>query len=91
MTLTEPQVWVLIGAFVAAVGTMITVTLTSFHRSLYAVADGIRAEIRGLRAEMNVRFDAVNAEMNVRFDAVNANMEHLDRDVSALAKRVLGD
>ena len=32
--MSEPQVWVLVGAFIAAIATMITVTLTSFNRQL---------------------------------------------------------
>lgn len=60
--------------------------------------DGVGAEMNGLRGEMNGRFDAVRAEMtglrgemNARFDSVETKIEHLDRDVAALGRKVFGE
>jgi hypothetical protein len=70
LEVTEPQVWTLIGAFAAALFGVLTLMSTMFLRVL-------RAEIGGLRSEMNAKFDRIDS----RFD-------HLDRDVQALARRV---
>ena len=34
LTVTEPQVWVLIGVFATAIFGMITIVMTTFHRTL---------------------------------------------------------
>jgi len=44
----------------------------------------MRSEIGGLRAEMKARFDAQDAKV----DAQNVKLDHLDRDVRALVRRV---
>lgn len=71
--MTEPQVWGLIGLLGAA----ILASPTSIV--LY-----LRAEIGGLRREMEARFEAMEARFDRRFD-------HLDRDVAAIAKVVFPD
>lgn len=43
----------------------------------------------GLRP-WGARFDSVDARMDARFDAVDTRLGHLDRDVTALTKRVFG-
>ena len=77
--MNDAQIWTMIGAFCALMFGMLTVVSTLFVRVL-------RAEIGGLRTEMNSRFDAVNT----RFDAVNARIDGIDRDVQALIKRTFG-
>lgn len=79
LTLTEPQVWVLIGVFAAAIFGMFGVVLTSINRTLTASIGGVRAEIVGLR-------DAMNA----RFEAVDVKFEMLERDIQALSRHVFG-
>jgi len=71
--LTEPQVWGLIGLLGAAILASPTFIV------LY-----LRAEIGGLRREMEARFEAMEARFDRRFD-------HLDRDVAAIAKVVFPD
>ena len=51
LTLTEPQVWVLIGVFAAAMFGMIGVVLTSFNRTLTASIGGVRTEIADFTVE----------------------------------------
>ncbi|MCC7128627.1 MAG: hypothetical protein IT192_07415 [Microbacteriaceae bacterium] len=70
--MTEPQVWTLIGVFAAAFFGMLTIVSTLFVRV-------VRAEIGGLRNEINARFESVDR----RFDG-------LDRDVQALMRREFG-
>jgi tetrahydromethanopterin S-methyltransferase subunit G len=46
-------------------------------------------EIRDLRGEMNVRFDAMDARMDARFRAVNARFEKIDDRFDALHKLLI--
>lgn len=78
--LTEPQTWVLIGIFGAAIFSTIGLQTASFNRNLTTA-------ISSLRESMESKFGEVSA----RFDATNAKIDTLDRDVQALARRVFGD
>jgi hypothetical protein len=87
ITVTEPQVWTMIGLMAAVfLGTM-TLISTMFTRVVRSEIGGLRgemhAEISGLRGEMNARFDAVD----IKFDAVNSRIDNLDRDVQFLMTR----
>ena len=73
----EPQVWTLIGVFAASMFAMMGLITGMFTRVL-------RAEIGGLRGEMNARFETVSEQ----FGAVQRQLDALDRDVQALTKRV---
>jgi hypothetical protein len=79
ITVTEPQVWVLIGVFSAAVFGMIGIVTTSFNRTL-------TASIEGLRDTMNAKFEAVDA----KFDALYVKLEAMDRDIQALSRHIFG-
>lgn len=79
ITLTEPQVWVLIGVFSAAIFGMIGIVTTSFNRTL-------TASIEGLRDTMNAKFDAVDA----KFETLNVKLEAMDRDIQALSRHIFG-
>ena len=81
--MTEPQVWVLIGVFAAAMFGMIGIVTSSFNRTLTAAISGVRTEISGLRDVMDARFDAVDAKFDAKFDV-------LDRDIQALSRQVFG-
>jgi hypothetical protein len=70
--MNDAQIWTMIGAFTALMFGMFTVVSTLFVRV-------VRAEIAGLRSEMNGRFDVMSARM-----------DGLDRDVQALVKRTFG-
>ncbi|HRN29115.1 MAG TPA: hypothetical protein PK781_04875 [Terrimesophilobacter sp.] len=66
--------------------------------------DGVHARIDGLASEMragfaavdakfeavNLRIDGVESTMNAKFETVNVKLEHLDRDVTAISKKVFG-
>ena len=49
------------------------------------------ASIDGLRGEMNGRFDGLRGEMNARFDAMGTRIDHLDKGLAALSRRVWGE
>ncbi|GHF22209.1 hypothetical protein GCM10011600_24180 [Pseudolysinimonas yzui] len=75
LTVTEPQVWVLIGVFAAALFGMFTIVSTLFIRV-------IRSEIGGLRSEMLGRFDLLEQRVDGLDRGVQALVKHtfgLDR------------
>lgn len=78
--MTEPQVWTLIGVFGAALFGMLTVMSTLFLRVIRVEIGSVRTEIGSVRTEI----DGLRTEMRVQIG-------HLDRDVQALTRRVLGD
>jgi hypothetical protein len=95
--LTEPQVWVLIGVFSAAMFGMIGIVTTSFNRTLTAAMGGIEAkiggveaEIRGLRESTNTRFEAMDAKFEAMDARFTAKLEVLDKDIQALTRRAYG-
>ncbi len=104
LTVTEPQVWVLIGVFAAAMFGMVGIVTTSFNRTLTAAIGGVedriggvRSEINGLRETMNAKFETMDVKfeaMDVKFEAMEAKLsgkfEALDRDIAALSRHVFG-
>lgn len=84
--LTEPQVWVLIGVFAAAIFSMIGIVSTGFNRTM-----GARFETMDARFDaMDARFDAMRTEMNAKFDVINVKLENMDRDIQALSRHSFG-
>jgi hypothetical protein len=88
---TEPQSWVLIGVFTTIMLGGMTITTTLLMRTVTASVNELRGEMNSLRGEMNARFDGLRGEMNARFNAMSTRIDHLDRDISALSRRVWGD
>lgn len=82
--MNEPQIWTIIGVFTAIMLGGMTAMTTLLTRATTSAIDG-------LRGEMVARFDGVRAEMNARFDAVDTRIEHLDRDVAAITRKVWGE
>jgi len=69
LTMTEPQVWTLIGVFAAGLFGMLTIISTMFVRVL-------KTEIGSLRTEMSSEFRGIHQRID-RLDAdVNALMRH---------------
>jgi len=69
LTMTEPQVWALIGVFAAGLFGMLTIISTMFVRVL-------KTEIGSLRTEMSSEFRGIHQRID-RLDAdVNALMRH---------------
>lgn len=91
--MNDPQVWTLIGVFAAAILGGITLLTTQLNRTIIAGFKAIDARFVTVEKTMDAKFDAVDAKfdaVDAKFDAVHVKLDHLDRDVSALSKRVFG-
>jgi hypothetical protein len=82
MTLTEPQVWVLIGIFATAMFGMIGIVTSSFNRNLAAAIGGVqseigsvRTEIGGVRSEMQSETGGLRAQMQSEIGGLRAQMQ----------------
>jgi len=82
--LNEPQVWTLIGVFAAATFGLIGIVTSSFVRVMNVNFQRIDDRFVALTEVMNTKFELVDA----RLDQVNSKIDHLDRDVQTLFRRV---
>ncbi|MFT4028768.1 MAG: hypothetical protein QM675_02740 [Protaetiibacter sp.] len=87
----EPQIWTIIGVFTAIMLGGMTAMTTLLTRAMTSAIDGLRGEMTGLRGELRGEMTGLRAEMNARFDTVETKIEHLDRDVAALTRKVWGE
>ncbi len=83
ISVTEPQVWTMIGLMGAVFFGTMTLISTMFTRVVRSEIGGVRSEIDGVRSEIG----GLRGEMNARFDAVNGRIDNLDRDVQFLMNR----
>ncbi len=94
IALTEPQVWTLIAVFATImVGTQ-TLLIAGVRSQIGSLRTELKADIGGLRGEMNARFERVDAQfaaVDARFDALTSKVDHLDRDVQLLMNREFGE
>ena len=98
--MTEPQVWVLIGVFSAAIFGMIGIVTTSFNRTLTASIGGLRDAMNAKFEAIDARFQAVDARfeaidsrfqaVDARFDTLYVKLEAMDRDIQALSRHIFG-
>lgn len=97
--MNEPQVWTLIGVFATALFAVITIVTQILWRSINSRFDSLQVEMQtgfaSVRAETAVQFDAVNAqfasvraETAAKLHAVETKIDHLDRDIQAISRRV---
>lgn len=84
--MNDPQIWTLLGVFAAIMLGGMTLMTTLLMRTMTAAIDGVNGRISGLVGEMKAGFAAVDA----KFETVNVKLEHLDRDVTAISKKVFG-
>lgn len=84
--MNDPQIWTLIGVFAAIMLGGFTLSTTLILRTLSAKFDGVDARFDAV----GTRFDAVERTMSARFETVHAKLDHLDRDVTAISKKVFG-
>lgn len=96
--MNDPQIWTLIGVFAAIMLGGMTLMTTLIMRATTTAIDGLRGEMNGrfdgVRGEMNGLLGEMNGlrgQMNARFDSVETKIEHLDRDVAALGRKVFGE
>jgi archaellum component FlaC len=101
MIMTEPQVWVVVVGFTAAIATMITVTLTAFNRQLTGIRNEMAVGFEGMQKSMEYRVDAVHHRfeavdarldlmqtmMDVRFDGVDKRLDGVDKRLDRLEKK----
>ncbi|WP_344678171.1 hypothetical protein [Microbacterium schleiferi] len=84
---TEPQSWVLIGIFATIMLGGLTLSTNLIMRAVTASISGVEGRIDGL----DTKLESLRGEMNARFDAMGTRIDHLDRDVAALSRRVWGE
>lgn len=99
--MTEPQVWTLIGVFSATLFALFATTSGYFVRTMKAGFDRVDAQfdrvdakIDGLKSEMNAKFDRVDTQfelVDVKFARLEDRLNHIDRDVQAISRRVFPD
>jgi hypothetical protein len=100
ITVTEPQVWVLIAVFSAAIFGMIGVVTTSFNRTLTSAIGGLRDTMTAKFEAIDAKFEAIDAKfeaiearfqaMDAKFEALTVKLEVMDRDIQALTRHIFG-
>lgn len=91
--MNEPQIWTLIGVFAAGMFGTITLVSTLFLRAMQAEFSSVRTEFGSVRAEFASFRNEVSSEFSsVRTEirAVHERIDHLDRDVNAIYRRLFG-
>ena len=88
--LTEPQVWVLIGVFAAAIFGMLSWQTVSFNRNLTVVGDSLRESVASLGRVMDAQFAAQEAKFDARFEILERRLENMDRDIQTISRHVFG-
>lgn len=90
LTMTEPQVWVLIGVFTASIFGMLGIVTTNFTRTLNSAIGGLRDTMDAKFDTMDAKFEGMRAEVNSKFDTIDVKLENMDRDIQALSRHVFG-
>lgn len=88
--MNDPQVWSLLGVFAAIMLGGMTLMTTLLLRAMTAAIGGVNARIDGLEGSVHARIDGLADEMRAKFETVHVKLEHLDRDVTAISKKVFG-
>ncbi len=82
--MTEPQGWALIGVFTTIMLGGFTFLSLNFTRVL-------RSEVGRLDARLTGEIGSLRTELKSVEQTLSTKIDHLDRDVSSLARRVWGD
>lgn len=82
--MTDPQVWTLIGGFLAALIALITIMTQLMMRSIQAIGDSIGYQVETVGERVN----AVRNEMNFRFTEVERQMHGLDKRIDGIEVQV---
>lgn len=90
--MNEPQVWTLIGVFAAALIGMITFTTQVIWRSINTQLTSLREEMKdefaSVRRESATQFESVRKESAAQMESLRTQLNHLDRDVQAISRRL---
>ena len=97
--MTEPQSWVLIGTFAAAIlgGMTFTTRLitTTLTQVITANTDRLDVKIDARCNELGMKIDTVEAGLKAKIDGVEGrlrgDMARIDADVTAITKRIWND
>jgi hypothetical protein len=74
ITVTEPQVWTMIGVFTALMFGMLTVVSTLFVRVVRSEIGGVRAELVGTRGELEGQIGGLRGEMNASIGGLRSEL-----------------
>lgn len=85
--MNEPQVWTLISVFSVAIFAVLGVMSGLITQVLRAEVGKVSVQI----ASVEQRIDGLRNEVNGRIDGLSAKFDSVDRDVQAIAHRVLPD
>lgn len=103
--MTEPQVWVLIGVFAAAMFGMIGIVTTNFNRTVTTAIGGLRDTMDARFETIDARFEALDAKFSGQLEVLDSKFtgqlevldskfsgkfDVLDRDIQALSRHVFG-
>ena len=76
---------------VGASGAELRGEIGSLGAELRGENTALRAELRGEIGALRAEMASLRVEVNARFDAMTMRIDHLDGDVAALTKRVMGE
>jgi len=77
MTLTEPQVWTLIGVFGASIFGIQGIAISSFRREMQSIRNELKSEMSSMRNELIARMEQIDRDvqflMRKEFDSPSAD------------------
>jgi hypothetical protein len=63
MTLTEPQVWTLIGVFGASIFGIQGIAISSFRREMQSIRNELKSEMSSMRNELIARMEQIDRDV----------------------------
>ncbi|WP_460943591.1 hypothetical protein [Okibacterium endophyticum] len=72
---TEPQVWVLIAVFSAAIFAMLGIVTTTFNRTLTSAIGGLRDRMDARFEAMDSKFEAMDSKFEAKFEAMDSTFD----------------
>lgn len=91
--MTEPQVWTLIGVFAAIMLGGLTLSTTLLMNVIRAGFRGVDARFEAVDSRfeaVDARFESIETKFDAKFEIVNVKLEQLDRDMTAVHRRIFG-
>ncbi|MFN8126207.1 MAG: hypothetical protein U0R64_06850 [Candidatus Nanopelagicales bacterium] len=92
ITVTEPQVWTVIGVFAAGLLGVLTLMSTMFLRIVRTEIGSVATRIDSLDDRMNVRIDSLDTTLGTRIDSLdstlNARMDGLGARIESIDRRI---
>jgi len=63
LTLTEPQVWTLIGVFGASIFGIQGIAISSFRRQMQSIRNELKSEMSSMRNELIARMEQIDRDV----------------------------